>query len=155
MHYRHWHFARIYPIFCQQLVKVLTIFFNSVIYRRFQLPWCYNVGDIWMTGHGVRGGENGRENQSIRRKVCPKSILSTISPKWTYLGLNVDFRDEVPVINRLGQCTAHDFPEYVALKFVCCEILNTFAEHSHVTTRRLMTELSLIWRCGWKANFTL
>jgi hypothetical protein len=97
-----------------------------------------------MNGHGVRESETGRENQSIRIKTCPKATLSTINPKWTDLGLNVDFRDEVPVINRLGQCTAHDFPEYVALKFVYYEIPNTFAEHRHVTARRLMTELSLI-----------
>lgn len=71
-----------------------------------------------MTGHGVRGSETGRKNQGIRRKTCPKSTLSTINPKWTDLGLIVDFRDEVLVINRLGQCTARDFPENVALKSV-------------------------------------
>ena len=97
-----------------------------------------------MTGHGARESETGRENQSIRKKTCPKSTLSTINPTWNDLGLNVDFRDEVPVLNRLGQCTAHDFPEYVALKFVRYKILNTFAEYKLVTARRLMTDLSLI-----------
>jgi len=71
-----------------------------------------------MTEHGVRESETGRENQSIRRKTCTKSTLFTINPKWIDLGLNVDFRYEVPMINRLGQCTAHDFPKYFALKFV-------------------------------------
>lgn len=65
-----------------------------------------------------RGSENGRENQSIRRKTCPLFTVSTINPKWTDLELNVDFRDEVPVINRLGQCTAHDFPKIRFIK-VC------------------------------------
>ena len=78
-----------------------------------------------MTGHGVRGSETGWENQSIRRKTCPKSTLSTINPKWTDLVLNVDFRDEVPVINRLVQCTARDFPKFVLLKSVFYTILNT------------------------------
>jgi len=47
-----------------------------------------------------------------------KSTLSAINPKWIDLGLNVDFRYEVPMINSLGQCTAHDFSKYFALKFV-------------------------------------
>jgi len=92
-----------------------------------------------MTRDGVRGSETGRENQSIRRKTCQKSTSSTINPKWTDLGLNVDFRDEVPVFNRLGQSTAQDFPKYVALNFVRYEILNTFAEYRHVTSGGLLT----------------
>lgn len=88
-----------------------------------------------MTGHGLGESETGKENQSILRKTCPKSTLSTINTKWIDLGLNVDFRHEVPVINRLGQCTAHDFPKYFALKFVFVIkflIVRTFAVHRHV-----------------------
>jgi hypothetical protein len=92
-----------------------------------------------MTGDGVWGCEIGRENQSTRRKPCHKSTLSTINLKWTDLGLNVDFRVEVSVFNRLGQCTAQDFPKYIALNVVRYEILNTFAEHSLVTAGGLLT----------------
>jgi hypothetical protein len=92
-----------------------------------------------MTGDGVRGSETGKENQSIRRKTCQKSTLSTLNPKWTDLGPNVYFRDEVPVFNRLGQCTAQYFSKYVSLNFVFYEILNTFAEYRHVTAGGLLT----------------
>ena len=78
------------------------------------IEWCckflmlYSVGDEWMSVEML-----DMENWNTQRKTSPSTILSTINPTWTGLGLNPRLCSESLVTNHLSHCMVSNWCCYI------------------------------------------